>query len=868
MDMPYINDLEVWKHSILPWIRNDIEAYQGKGLYTGETILHMAIVFGDAKFVRYLLKNDADVHAKVDGQFFMPTVWRRGQKKKRQLSWREEIVEKILTRLRIRDIDDRYGDLNSESAFEVPDLYFGQTTMALAASAGHVHVCCELRKYFVKKRLNADEEVKGTAKDAVTACKKSVGGFGEVVMEDVGAESRGHVTGSGGRARDTAHEASNANHVHDNQEHNSGNNNHNNHNNNKNNNNNNNNNHNNSNNINNNNDNNNNNRSKITPHRGSGRSGSAFLQLDASDGYVNGPRTGPNGHHNAGGEVPGGSASVAAVAGGSNVGCLTQSTIAAAGGGSGGGLSVASVSVGAHLGTVVNSTGTVAGRGGVASVSGGLSHSSGVKSSSTYYKSWSFRSMPALQKGHSEKSILIHDDNWSDFVNNVDDFGNTALHISVMHNQKAMVDWLMENGAKKSLRIMNHQGLTPLTLSVWLGNVDMYKHIANNYLSEVLWTFGSCRLQFVDLEQIDSFRMEKPEPEANKFGSKKHSSVTERTRSRLASRRSDASSEQVHLHGDPLWRSAFEIIIEKELPDFTVDPIFDYLIKTKWSRFGCWIYLVLVVGVYVLLLALYVTGTLLRIDDLDRESPYLPEHQGKQPEEYIIHNFEAFQDASGEIFLFLASVGSLLLLYMAWILMRARVRDLQNHDGRFSIERFRMYAFKNMTSLCFAVMIGLLEGIVAARHYGNHGLVSICFSTHTKIHTCIYSYIHKHRPPPFFFPFFVPCCAFLTVMSCALLHIATARICDDYGILVHICMYTYIDTYMHACMHTYIRTYIHTYIHAYMHACIYTCIHTYMHAYVCAYVRTYVHTYIHTYIHTYTQIMHEYRSCMNFYICA
>jgi hypothetical protein len=33
--------------------------------------------------------------------------------------------------------------------------------------------------------------------------------------------------------------------------------------------------------------------------------------------------------------------------------------------------------------------------------------------------------------------------------------------------------WLLENEGRKSLRIMNKQGLTPFTLAVWLGDVDM-----------------------------------------------------------------------------------------------------------------------------------------------------------------------------------------------------------------------------------------------------------------------------------------------------------------------------------------------------------------------------------------------------------
>jgi ankyrin repeat protein len=89
------------------------------------------------------------------------------------------------------------------------------------------------------------------------------------------------------------------------------------------------------------------------------------------------------------------------------------------------------------------------------------------------------------------------------FINAVDCFGNTAMHLAVLHGQKQVVDWLMqvEFGAD-SLEVVNCEGFTPLTLAARKGNVDMFDHILNQHMSKTLWQYGDVKKTETDLRQV------------------------------------------------------------------------------------------------------------------------------------------------------------------------------------------------------------------------------------------------------------------------------------------------------------------------------------------------------------------------------
>ena len=92
------------------------------------------------------------------------------------------------------------------------------------------------------------------------------------------------------------------------------------------------------------------------------------------------------------------------------------------------------------------------------------------------------------------------------FLNRSDAFGNTALHMAVMYKQSRVVDWLLDHGGKPSMRAMNEDGLTPLTLAVRDGDPDMFQHLISRMRVQT-WEIGSSKMIATPLEQIDTFRI-------------------------------------------------------------------------------------------------------------------------------------------------------------------------------------------------------------------------------------------------------------------------------------------------------------------------------------------------------------------------
>jgi ankyrin repeat protein len=89
------------------------------------------------------------------------------------------------------------------------------------------------------------------------------------------------------------------------------------------------------------------------------------------------------------------------------------------------------------------------------------------------------------------------------FINAVDCFGNTAMHLAVLHGQKRVVDWFMLfDFGRDSLEVVNCEGFTPLTLAARKGNVDMFDHILDQHMSKTLWQYGDVRKRETDLRQV------------------------------------------------------------------------------------------------------------------------------------------------------------------------------------------------------------------------------------------------------------------------------------------------------------------------------------------------------------------------------
>jgi hypothetical protein len=93
--------------------------------------------------------------------------------------------------------------------------------------------------------------------------------------------------------------------------------------------------------------------------------------------------------------------------------------------------------------------------------------------------------------GNPNKSRTVCQHLIWNFVNATDHFGNTAMHMAVLHNQLLVIDWLMTvEGGKDSLEMLNHEGFTPLTLAARYGKVEVFNHILYRHMSETAWTYG------------------------------------------------------------------------------------------------------------------------------------------------------------------------------------------------------------------------------------------------------------------------------------------------------------------------------------------------------------------------------------------
>ena len=80
-------------------------------------------------------------------------------------------------------------------------------------------------------------------------------------------------------------------------------------------------------------------------------------------------------------------------------------------------------------------------------------------------------------------------------MRNKDSFGNTALHMAVIYDQREVMDWICELPAgTKGLEDFNCNGYSPLTLAVTLGKVDLFDHICRKHLSQMIWIYGKVRL--------------------------------------------------------------------------------------------------------------------------------------------------------------------------------------------------------------------------------------------------------------------------------------------------------------------------------------------------------------------------------------
>ena len=141
LSLPYLSDLKRWKDAGKLAGAGDQD---DGGLYTGETVLHIAVANQDLDTVRWLLRRGAWLSTRATGAFFKA---RMMQRTARELGVRTQLIAWLQNR-------DLEGEpfMHHQENVESGDLRCGETVLAFAATAGKITVLEEIVVQ-VKRRL-------------------------------------------------------------------------------------------------------------------------------------------------------------------------------------------------------------------------------------------------------------------------------------------------------------------------------------------------------------------------------------------------------------------------------------------------------------------------------------------------------------------------------------------------------------------------------------------------------------------------------------------------------------------------------------------------------------------------------------------
>lgn len=163
LSLPYMSDFEVWKDVGVVQERDGID---DGGLYTGETVLHIAIINDDIETVTWMLERGADIGSRAHGAFFSPEVVRK------EVDKAPSIWQRLLAWVQDRDlVNDPIvaTTTNKDSA-----CYYGEFPLSFAVCMGNIDVCNLLVEHF-RKRLEKNDPSVAKMYDYLSAMPTSEG---------------------------------------------------------------------------------------------------------------------------------------------------------------------------------------------------------------------------------------------------------------------------------------------------------------------------------------------------------------------------------------------------------------------------------------------------------------------------------------------------------------------------------------------------------------------------------------------------------------------------------------------------------------------------------------------------------------------
>jgi ankyrin repeat protein len=147
---PYLNDLDPWRKLVDERSKSSGIQAREDGLYTGETVLHIAIVQEDMMLVKHLLHLGIEISSRARGVFFQPRLLKplsvdlnRWQRLK---AW-------------LLGVDLKCNKFASVSSIENRDsgTYYGEYPLSFAASVGSIEIC-NILYYYKKLRIESHDD--------------------------------------------------------------------------------------------------------------------------------------------------------------------------------------------------------------------------------------------------------------------------------------------------------------------------------------------------------------------------------------------------------------------------------------------------------------------------------------------------------------------------------------------------------------------------------------------------------------------------------------------------------------------------------------------------------------------------------------
>mmetsp|Transcript_8654 Transcript_8654/g.15566 ORF Transcript_8654/g.15566 Transcript_8654/m.15566 type:complete len:729 (-) Transcript_8654:5-2191(-) len=164
----------------------------------------------------------------------------------------------------------------------------------------------------------------------------------------------------------------------------------------------------------------------------------------------------------------------------------------------------------------------------------------------------------AVSAGYMEGLDLLvgyaqeHGYDLEELLRREDSFGNTALHMAVLHQQEDMYKWVHRQLTKTGplQPHLNGLGLTSLSLAAQCNHRGMFDIILRE-LQEIKWVYGPATCVRLPMEQIDSIGLT--------LGARRH---------------------------EKEYRSVMELVLEQHCGKIAAHPLIADLQNKKWKRFG------------------------------------------------------------------------------------------------------------------------------------------------------------------------------------------------------------------------------------------------------------------------------------------